>query len=43
MVEEDRVSGARVRTPQEDQVGLLDLLVAAGTSTRSEYGRQTDD
>jgi len=43
VVKEDRVGGARVRTPQEDQVGLLDFLVAARSSARSEYCRQTDD
>ena len=27
VVEEDRVRGARVRTPQHDEVGVLDLFV----------------
>ena len=43
MVEEDRMRLPRVRPPQHDEVGLLDLLVRAGTATGTEHGRQTDD
>ena len=43
MVEEDRVRLARVRAPEEDEIGLLDLLVRARAAARSEYRRQTDD
>ena len=43
VVEEDRVRLARVRSPQEDEVRLLDLTVRARAATRSEHRRQTDD
>src|SRR4029077_8218330 len=43
MVEEDRVRLARVRAPQDDEVGFLDLLVGARAAPCSEYRRQTDD
>ena len=32
-----------VGSPQQDDVGLLDLKVRGGTATRSEHCRQTDD
>ena len=34
---------ARIRAPEHDQVGVLDLLVGARTATCAEYRRQTDD
>ena len=43
MVEPDRVRRARVRSPQEDDVRLLDFAVGARASTRAEHRRQTDD
>ena len=43
MVEPDRVRLARVRSPEEDDVRLLDFAVGARASTRSEHRRQTDD
>src|SRR5919198_1087927 len=43
VVEEDRMRLPRVRPPQDDEVGALDLLVRAGPAPRSEHRRQTDD
>ena len=43
VVEPDRVRRARVRSPQEDDVRLLDFAVGARASTRPEHRRQTDD
>ena len=43
VVEEDRMRFTGVRAPQEDDIGLLDLLVRAGTAPRPEHCRQTDD
>ncbi len=43
VVEEDRMGFARVRAPQDDQVRVLDLPIAAGAATSSEYRRQTGD
>ena len=43
VVEEDRVRLARVRPPQDDQIGVVVLLVRGGPATRSEDSRQTDD
>jgi len=37
------MSRTRVRTPQEDDIRLLDFAVGARASTRAEYCRQTDD
>ncbi len=34
---------ARIRAPQDDEVGLLRFAVGAGSATGSEYCRQTDD
>jgi hypothetical protein len=43
VMEEDRVRVARVRSPQEDDVGVVVLLIRGGPATRSEDCRQTDD
>ena len=43
VVEVDRVRLAGVRSPQEDEVRLLDLAVRARPAPRSEHRRQTDD
>jgi hypothetical protein len=43
MVKEDRVCGARVRTPQENDISLLGLPIRTRASARSKYCRQTDD
>ena len=43
VVEEDRVRLARVRSPQEDDVRLLDLAVGRRAAARTEHRRQTDD
>ena len=43
VVEEDGMRLARVRSPQDDEVRFLDLLVGARAATRSEHRRQTDD
>jgi hypothetical protein len=43
MMEPDGVRGARVRSPEEHDVRVLDLAVGARASTRAEYRRQTDD
>ena len=42
-MEEDRMRFARIRPPEDDDAGFLDLLVGACSPTRSEYCRQTDD
>src|SRR4029077_18029244 len=43
VVEEDGVRLARVRPPQDDEIGLLDLLIGTGTASGTEHRRQTDD
>ena len=43
VVEVDGVGLAGVGTPEEDHVGLLHLLVGAGTAAGTEHCRQTDD
>ncbi len=43
MGDEDRKRLARIRTPHDDEVGLLDFVVATGTSACSEHCRQTGD
>jgi hypothetical protein len=43
VMEEDRVRFARVRSPQDDQVGLFGLLIRARAAARSENRRQTGD
>ena len=42
-MEEDRVRLARIRSPQDDQVSLLDLLVGVRAAACSEDRRQTGD
>jgi hypothetical protein len=42
-MEEDRMRVARVRSPQNDQIGVLDLLVRARAAACTEDRRQTDD
>src|SRR5439155_13008527 len=43
MMEEDGVRLARVRAPQDDEVGVLNLPVGARPAARAENRRQTDD
>src|SRR5207237_5967102 len=43
VMEEDRVGLAGVRTPQDDEVRILNLLVRARAAAGPEYRRQTDD
>jgi len=43
MMEEDWVRFPRVGTPNNDEIGLLDLPVGASTPTCSKHCRQTDD
>ncbi len=43
VMEEDRMRLARIRSPEHDQVGALDLLVGARAAACPEYRRQTDD
>ena len=43
VMKEDRMGGASIRSPQQDEVRFFDLLIAAGPTTGSKYGRQTDD
>src|SRR5581483_3872202 len=43
VMEEDRVGLAGVGAPQEDDLGLLDLLVRARPAPRSEHRRQPGD
>src|SRR5262249_47508037 len=43
MVKEDRVRLARVRSPEEDQIGLFTFLVRARPPARSEHRRQPGD
>ena len=43
VVEEDRVRLARVRAPEDDDIGVLYLRVAARATAQPEDGRQTDD
>ena len=42
-MKEDRMRLARIRSPQDDRVGMLDLLVGAGAAACPEDRRQTDD
>src|SRR5215475_12397223 len=42
-MEVDRMRLARVRSPEEDDVGLLRFAVRARAAPRPEYRRQTDD
>src|SRR5512146_2847507 len=43
MMEPDRMRFTGVRSPQEDEVGVLRFLVRAGRAARPQDGRQTDD
>ena len=43
MMKKDRVRLARVRAPQNGEVGLLDLFIGTRTASRTEYCRQTGD
>jgi hypothetical protein len=43
VVEEDRMRVAGVRAPQQDDIGVVVLLIRGGTATGSEDSRQTDD
>ena len=43
VVEEDRMRLTGIRSPQEDDVRLLDLAVGRGPAARTERCRQTDD
>src|SRR5438477_12750549 len=43
MVKENRMGLARIRSPQQDDIGVLNLTIRTGAATRSEYRRQTDD
>jgi hypothetical protein len=42
-MKENRMSFARVRSPQNDEVGVLYLAIGAGAAAHSEDRRQTDD
>ena len=39
----DRVCLTRIRAPENDEVGFLDLSIGTRPATRSKYCRQTDD
>ncbi len=43
MMEKDRVRVARIRAPQDDQVGFLDLPIGTGAASSPKYRRQTGD
>jgi hypothetical protein len=43
MMEEDRMCGAGVRPPKDDEVRGFDLLIRGCAATRSENSRQTGD
>ena len=43
VVKEDRMRVAGVRSPQQDEIGVLDFLVRARASARAKCRRQTDD
>lgn len=43
VMKEDRMRLTRVRSPKNDDVGLLDLLVRARSAASPKYRRQTDD
>ena len=42
-MKEDRMRLARVRSPEDDQVGLFDLPIRAGAAPGTKYRRQTGD
>jgi hypothetical protein len=43
VMEEDRMCVAGIRAPQQDDVGVVILLVRGSSATRSKDRRQTDD
>src|SRR4029077_6271938 len=43
VMKEDRVGLARVRAPEQDQLGFLSLAIRRRSSPGSEHCRQTDD
>src|SRR5262245_49283915 len=43
MMKKDRMRVARIRAPQYDQVGLLDLPIGTGAASGPKYRRQTGD
>ena len=43
MVEENRMRFPRVRSPQQDDVGIFNLAIRTGPAARSEDRRQTGD
>src|SRR5579864_8824281 len=43
VVKEDRMRFPRIRTPENDDAGVLSLFVGAGATARAEDRRQTDD
>ena len=42
-MEEDRMGFPRVRSPQQNNVGVFNFLIRTCSAARSEYRRQTDD
>jgi hypothetical protein len=42
-MEEYRVCLASVGSPDENEIGILNLAIRAGTAAQAEYRRQTDD
>ena len=43
VVKEDGMSLTRVRPPEQDEVGILDLAIGTSCATRTKNRRQTDD
>ena len=43
MVKEDRVRLARIRAPEKNEIGVLNLPIRARAASRAEDRRQTDD
>jgi hypothetical protein len=43
MVEKDRMCLARVRPPQDDEIGFFALFIGTRTASRTENCRQTGD
>lgn len=43
VMKEDRMRFERIGSPEDNNIGLFGLMVRARTTTRSKYGRQTDD
>jgi hypothetical protein len=43
MVEKDWMRLARIRSPEDDEVGLLNLFIGAGAAPCAENRRQTGD